>query len=102
MFCGRETTDSYSISVSPKLGFLGRAQSYLRSCTENYNRSNLEQDTKSPLLPHNEFNGEEEDEGMVSLAAQLSFSKASFASRESPITTHGCNVTQTVFNCKAS
>ncbi|EEF35474.1 amino acid transporter, putative, partial [Ricinus communis] len=40
---------------------------------------------------------QKEDSRMVSSAAQLSFSKASFASDELSIP-HGCSVTQTVFN----
>ncbi|EEF35463.1 amino acid transporter, putative [Ricinus communis] len=93
----RETTDSYTISMSPNFGFLGLAQSYRYSSLEKYSRSMLENDTKSPLLPDHENNYQQEDSDKVSSAARLSFSKGSFASSELPIP-HGCSFTQTVFN----
>ncbi|XP_015579495.2 amino acid transporter AVT1A isoform X3 [Ricinus communis] len=93
----RETTESYSISMSRNHGFLGQGESSLNSCVGNYSTSNLEKDIKSPLLPDNENKYQKEDSRMVSSAAQLSFSKASFASDELSIP-HGCSVMQTVFN----
>uniref|UniRef100_A0A2C9VG37 Amino acid transporter transmembrane domain-containing protein n=1 Tax=Manihot esculenta TaxID=3983 RepID=A0A2C9VG37_MANES len=92
----RETVDSFSISVYPSLGSLGRGQSYLHSSFENCSKSYLEQDGKSPLLSDQE-NGRQKEESVRISAAHLSFSRGSFASGEFPIA-HGCSVTQTVFN----
>ncbi|KDP29265.1 hypothetical protein JCGZ_16654 [Jatropha curcas] len=92
----RETVDSYSISMSPNFGFLGRGQSYQYSSLENRSNSILEEDAKSPLLPDQEKNDQKEGLDRIS-TAQLSFSKASFVSDELPIA-HGCSFTQTVFN----
>ncbi|XP_050228350.1 amino acid transporter AVT1A [Mercurialis annua] len=93
----RETVDSYTISMSPSLRLVGRQQSYQYSSLENYNTSILENDTKSPFLSEYENNYDKEDSDRISSAAQLSFSKASFASGELPLP-HGCSFTQTVFN----
>ncbi|KAG8648998.1 amino acid transporter AVT1A [Manihot esculenta] len=92
----RETVDSYSITMSPSFGFLGRAQSNHYSSLENLSKSYLEQEGKSPLLSDQENGWQKEDSGRIS-AAHLSFSKGSFASGELPIA-HGCSLTQTVFN----
>ncbi|XP_050226918.1 amino acid transporter AVT1A-like [Mercurialis annua] len=85
----REATDSYSISMSPKFGFHESAQIFLYSRIQGRHDSSLEQEIKSPLLSHSENNYHKED---FNTEAQLPF-----ASGESPVT-HGCSVTQTVFN----
>lgn len=65
-FCGRETVDSFSISVYPSLGSLGRGQSYLYSSFENCSKSYLEQDGKSPLLSDQE-NGRQKELTRITL-----------------------------------
>ncbi|KAJ9180986.1 hypothetical protein P3X46_009163, partial [Hevea brasiliensis] len=92
----RETVDSYSISMSPSFGLLRHAQSCHYSSLESCSKSYLEQDGEFPLLSDQEKGFQKEDSDMIS-AAQLSFSKGSFASGELPIA-HGCSFTQTVFN----
>ncbi|WCJ33378.1 Transmembrane amino acid transporter family protein [Euphorbia peplus] len=102
----RETTDSYSISMSPGFGLLARGPSYRYSSLENLSRYSLDQDNnnKQPLLSdhenisnNNSYSYHKEDSDRIS-ASQFSISKASFYSgTEIPIA-RGCSFTQTVFN----
>ncbi|KAF8043660.1 hypothetical protein BT93_A1851 [Corymbia citriodora subsp. variegata] len=95
----RETTDSYTISMSPNFGFLSRSPSIRYSSYENdYSKSNIDLDSRSPLLTQQSKHPKEED---VISRAQSSYSaKSSFHRQltgELPIS-HGCSFTQTVFN----
>ncbi|XP_010278063.1 PREDICTED: vacuolar amino acid transporter 1 isoform X2 [Nelumbo nucifera] len=97
----RESTDSYTITVSPNFAILRRGPIIRYSSFDLHTRSNLDLDAKSPLLPGVERLYQREDtdtnlrteslwsEGKVSLHQQLT--------GEVPIG-HGCSLTQTVFN----
>lgn len=95
----RETTDSYTISMSPNFGFLSRSPSIRYSSYDNdYSKSNIDAGSKSPLLTEEYKHSREED--VVSRAQSSYSAKSSFRRQitgELPIS-HGCSFTQTVFN----
>ncbi|XP_039155266.1 amino acid transporter AVT1A [Eucalyptus grandis] len=94
-----ETTDSYTISMSPNFGFLSRSPSIRYSSYDNdYCKSNIDAGSKSPLLTEESKHPREED--VVSRAQSSYSAKSSFHRQitgELPIS-HGCSFTQTVFN----
>ncbi|XP_030519983.1 amino acid transporter AVT1A [Rhodamnia argentea] len=95
----RETTDSYTISLSPNLGFLVRSPSIrYSSCDNGFPKSNVDAGSRSPLLTEESKHPKEED---VISRAQSSYSaKSSYHQQltgELPIS-HGCSFTQTVFH----
>lgn len=97
--CCRETTDSYTISMSPNFGFLSRSPSIIYSSYDSdFTKSNIDAGSRSPLLTEESKHPREED---VISRAQSSYSaKSSFHRQitgELPIS-HGCSFTQTVFN----
>ncbi|KAF5737640.1 hypothetical protein HS088_TW13G00527 [Tripterygium wilfordii] len=83
----KETTDSYTIAASPTFGILQHTPSLRYLSFGSYSKSGLELDGKTPLLSESEIS-----------AAWSSFSgKIKQPSGELPIS-HGCSLTQTVFN----
>ncbi|CAI0374529.1 unnamed protein product [Linum tenue] len=92
----QETMNSYSIAMSPSLGFMAPVQQLAPYLGLESFISNADQESKAPLIPEREGSYRRVESDRFSLA-QSSFSKASFANTELPIP-HGCSVTQTVFN----
>lgn len=96
----RETTDPYSISVSPNFGTLKHRSSARFSFSEVNNNDYLQSDAKRCLLSKEETVEEKYDPESISVA-RLSWSeKASLHEQltgELPIS-HGCSFSQTIFN----
>ncbi|CAN1259888.1 Amino acid transporter AVT1A [Linum perenne] len=93
----RQTMDSYSIAMSPSLGFMAPVQQLPRYLgLDSFSRSNADLESKAPFLPERERSYRRVESDRFSLA-QSSFSKASFAVTDLPVPS-GCSVTQTVFN----
>ncbi|XP_057506030.1 amino acid transporter AVT1A [Actinidia eriantha] len=96
----RETTDSYTIAVSPIFGSLHRASSARYSVSDIDAKTNLDLGTKTPLLSEYEKFFQKEDLDRISIAESSWSEKASLHEQltgELP-TSHGCSFTQTVFN----
>ncbi|KAH6779624.1 Transmembrane amino acid transporter family protein [Perilla frutescens var. hirtella] len=96
----RETTDPYSISVSPNFGTLKHRSSSRYSFSEVNNNDYLQSDAKRSLLSKEVSFEEKYDTESISVA-RLSWSeKASLHEQltaELPIS-HGCSFSQTIFN----
>nr|GME08721.1 vacuolar amino acid transporter 1 isoform X6 [Ipomoea batatas] len=97
----RETTDSYSIAASPNVGLLRRGSSVALSPSDANIKRYINSDEKTHLLPEAIKHGKKKDFLDGIQIKQSSFSeKASLhenVTGELPIS-HGCSLTQTVFN----
>lgn len=98
----RETADSYSIAASPNVGLLRRGSSIALSPSDANIKRYINYDEKTHLLPEAAKHGKKDFLDGISIK-QSSFSeKASLHEKltgELPIS-HGCSLTQTVFNGK--
>ncbi|KAK6944452.1 Amino acid transporter, transmembrane domain [Dillenia turbinata] len=95
----RETTDSYTISASPGFGILRRRTSK-SSYQDITSRSNLDLDTKFPLLTDYEKTQQKENLDRISrMQPSWSATCSSYEQHpgELPIS-HGCSFAQTIFN----
>ncbi|XP_059646107.1 amino acid transporter AVT1A isoform X1 [Cornus florida] len=89
----REATDSYTITASPVFGAL-------RWASGISNKSNIDLETKTPLLSENEKIYQREDLDRISRMQSSWSEKASLTEKltgELP-TSNGCSLTQTIFN----
>lgn len=102
MYC-RETTDSLSIAASPNgINFLKQAQNITQNITQsitNITSSHQDLGAKAPLLTPNDKSKEQFDK-LSSTLTWSTIGKSSFFHTSGEQITHGCNVTQTVFNGK--
>ncbi|KAI4381547.1 hypothetical protein MLD38_007612 [Melastoma candidum] len=94
----RETTDSYTISLTPNFGALRRSSSSRNSISYNdgFSKANGADDLAYPLINDSVVNYSKEEIGRISREQSAYSAKTSFA-EELPIG-HGCSFTQTVFN----
>ncbi|XP_057785229.1 amino acid transporter AVT1A-like isoform X3 [Salvia miltiorrhiza] len=95
-----ETTDTYSISVSPNFGTLKRRSSSRYSFTEVNNNDYLQSDAKRSFLSKEESIHEKYDPESISVVRPSWSEKASLheqLSGELPIS-RGCSFSQTIFN----
>lgn len=99
-FLCRETTDTYSISVSPNFGTLKHRSSSRYSFSEVNNNEYMQSDARRSLLSKEDSVDEKYDPESTSVA-RLSWSeKASLHEQltgELPIS-RGCSFSQTIFN----
>ncbi|KAI8526636.1 hypothetical protein RHMOL_Rhmol12G0011100 [Rhododendron molle] len=96
----RETTDSFTITASPIFETLRRLSSVRYSVCEIDNKSSLDLETKTPLLPEYGKSFQKDDSRRLSGTQSSWFDKAPFLKQfteEFPIN-YGCSFTQTVFN----
>lgn len=101
-FCGKVTTDSYTITASPSFGFLRVGSSAIYSSFDDRSKSSSDLDGKPPLLSDQERIHRKENLNRISRGQSSLPEKASFNQQltgELPIG-HGCSFTQTVFNGK--
>ncbi|GAB4849964.1 hypothetical protein Ancab_029264, partial [Ancistrocladus abbreviatus] len=94
----RETSDSYTIAASPKYGILLQTQSI---SSPRFSRN--ESDVKSPLLSgQNEANNKELTDELLTKRSPSITEESGFQlhayEEDSKVETHGCSVSQTVFN----
>ncbi|KAF7125079.1 hypothetical protein RHSIM_Rhsim12G0009400 [Rhododendron simsii] len=98
----RETTDSFTITASPIFETLRRLSSVRYSSSDIDNKSSLDLETKTPLLPEYEKSFQKDNSLRLSGTQSSWFDKAPFLKQfteEFPIS-HGCSFTQTIFNGK--
>ncbi|XP_021847420.2 amino acid transporter AVT1A-like [Spinacia oleracea] len=97
----KETTDSLSIAASPNgINFLKQAQNITQNITQsitNITSSHQDLGAKAPLLTPNDKSKEQFDK-LSSTLTWSTIGKSSFFHTSGEQITHGCNVTQTVFN----
>ncbi|XP_058195385.1 amino acid transporter AVT1A-like isoform X2 [Rhododendron vialii] len=96
----RETTDSFTITASPIFETLRRLSSVRYSGSDIDNKSGLDLETKTPLLPEYGKSFQKDDSHRLSETQSSWFDKAPFLKQlteEFPIS-HGCSFTQTIFN----
>ncbi|KAG5520411.1 hypothetical protein RHGRI_033107 [Rhododendron griersonianum] len=96
----RETTDSFTITASPIFETLRHLSSVRYSVCDIDNKSSLDLETKTPLLPEYGKSFQKDDSRRLSGSQSSWFDKAPFLKQfteEFPIS-HGCSFTQTVFN----
>ncbi|KAK1293460.1 hypothetical protein QJS10_CPB17g00100 [Acorus calamus] len=96
----REATDSYSITVSPIFGYLGREPSLRYSSFDVQTQSGQDLDMKSPLLCEGIRGRQESDKILrTSLTLQPSELVSLHAQHTGEVFMgQGCSLTQTVFN----
>ncbi|XP_020270855.1 amino acid transporter ANTL1-like isoform X2 [Asparagus officinalis] len=90
----KETIDSYTIAASPSFGFLRRKSSLtpsIGSCMQNEQDLNL----KSPLLSDGIYENQELGENLQKPLTSLSSGSIKYKGGH---ISHGCSITQTVFN----
>lgn len=95
----KETTDSYTIAASPAFGLLGRTSS-LRSSFDFGTQSGRDLNLKSPLLSDSILEKQESDKNLRKPATSVVGESISFHMQYTGegYISHGCSVTQTVFN----
>ncbi|KAJ4754318.1 Transmembrane amino acid transporter family protein [Rhynchospora pubera] len=95
----REATDSYTIAASPGFGFLGRSSSSVRYSGLDISRSGLGSDLKIPFLSdHNLAPGKQEPDVTQLPLPYTSQIDESISFHSEGYISHGCSLTQTVFN----
>jgi len=102
IFCYyRETTDSFTIAASPSFGFLGRTLS-LRSSLDFRTQSGQDLNLKLPLLSDSILEKQESDKNLRKPLTSPLGESISFPAQYTGegYISHGCSVTQTVFNGK--
>ncbi|XP_072978004.1 amino acid transporter AVT1A [Typha angustifolia] len=95
----RETTDSYTITASPSFGYLGPSPVRYSSFDLRI-QSELGSDMKLPLLSDNILGKQESDKNLKEPLRSIADESISFRVQYSAegYMSHGCSVTQTVFN----